>query len=38
MLGVRLEQANFAGAVFDQNTEWPIGFDPLAAGATKAEQ
>jgi hypothetical protein len=36
MLGIRLEQANFVAAVFDGDTKWPAGFDPLTAGATKA--
>ncbi|HEX9048827.1 MAG TPA: pentapeptide repeat-containing protein, partial [Verrucomicrobiae bacterium] len=34
MLCIRLEQANFAGAVFDHTTQWPVGFNAIAAGAT----
>lgn len=29
-----IKGANFAGACFDPKTQWPDGFDPLAAGAT----
>jgi len=29
----RIELASFAGALFDNQTLWPPGFDPIAAGA-----
>ena len=31
--GTNLGAANLRGAVFDKNTKWPAGFDPIAAGA-----
>ena len=32
-----LIDCSFAGATFDADTEWPEGFDPIAAGATPFE-
>ncbi len=31
--GTNLGAANLRGAIFDQSTKWPDGFDPIAAGA-----
>lgn len=33
MRGMNIETANFQGAVFDQNTKWPEGFNPYSKGA-----
>jgi uncharacterized protein YjbI with pentapeptide repeats len=30
-----LKDVNFRGAVYDDKTVWPGGFDPIKAGATK---
>jgi uncharacterized protein YjbI with pentapeptide repeats len=31
-------QNDLTGAVYDQHTRWPSGFDPVKAGAVKAEE
>ncbi|HNS41036.1 MAG TPA: pentapeptide repeat-containing protein, partial [Promineifilum sp.] len=28
-----LQDTNLTGSRFDANTRWPVGFDPIAAGA-----
>ena len=33
MRGINIETANFQGAVFDQKTKWPEGFNPYLKGA-----
>ena len=30
--GANLEGANLSGAIADEDTRWPKGFDPVAAG------
>jgi uncharacterized protein YjbI with pentapeptide repeats len=35
--GTNLGAANLRGAIFDQSTKWPNGFDPIAAGAVSRE-
>ena len=35
--GTNLGAANLRGAIFDQSTKWPDGFDPIAAGAISRE-
>lgn len=35
--GTNLGVANLRGAIFDQSTKWPTGFDPIAAGAVSRE-
>ncbi len=34
----KLQGANLADAKYDDATKWPDGFDPVAAGAKKADQ
>ena len=34
--GAKLNKANLSGALYSDNTRWPEGFDPIAAGAKKA--
>lgn len=31
--GVDLSGADFSGAIYNRDTSWPDGFDPVAAGA-----
>ena len=33
LTGAYLEFANLTGALYDKNTRWPEGFDPIKAGA-----
>jgi hypothetical protein len=33
---VDLNNADLTGAQFDAYTRWPVGFDPLAAGAVRS--
>jgi hypothetical protein len=35
--GANLIGANLSGAVYDADTTWPEGFDPVAAGAVLVE-
>jgi uncharacterized protein YjbI with pentapeptide repeats len=35
LVGAHLEEANLRGAVYNADTVWPAGFDPVAAGAIK---
>ena len=33
LTGANISGANFTGAIYDTNTTWPTGFDPVVAGA-----
>jgi hypothetical protein len=35
LTNARIDRADFTGTVYDQDTIWPAGFDPVAAGAQK---
>ncbi len=37
LTGAKLQGANLADAKYDDATKWPNGFDPVAAGAKKAD-
>ncbi|MDP7599252.1 MAG: pentapeptide repeat-containing protein [Acidimicrobiales bacterium] len=32
--GANLSEANLTGAIADEDTRWPEGFDPVVAGVT----
>ena len=36
--GADLSWANLSGALYSDATQWPDGFDPVAAGAKKVDQ
>ena len=38
MTCLNIERASFTGAIFDDKTIWPDGFDPAKAGCVAANQ